>query len=38
MDLPVVVATLFEDVTQEPKLGLQAVFNTEIWTCAPVDG
>jgi hypothetical protein len=29
VDLPVIVAILFEDVLQEHQLGLQAVFITE---------
>jgi hypothetical protein len=33
VDVPVVVAVLFEDVLQEQELSLQAVFITEIWLC-----
>jgi hypothetical protein len=33
VDLPVVVAILFEDVFQEYQLGLQAVFIRELWLC-----
>jgi hypothetical protein len=30
VDLPVVVAILFEDIIHEQQLGLQAIFITEI--------
>jgi hypothetical protein len=33
VDLPVVVAILFEDVPQEHQLGLKAVFIREPWLC-----
>jgi hypothetical protein len=34
VDLPVVVAILFEGVPQEHQLGLQAVFHRELWPYA----
>jgi hypothetical protein len=33
VDLPVIVAILFEGVPQERQLGLQAVSIRELWLC-----